>query len=323
MANNCFISKYLGSVNNDTLPKFNTLVLHLRSLVTIADASRQSFLQVRISKNSTISVVGGKTKGYFSSNVSDLSNPEDCIDNASIPANTTIGFYFSNSDFDIEISDKDKIIELSTLPTDNQQGRFYLDTSDLKYLSSLRVFKLINNELNAGDIANIKDLPLTDLNIRKASISGSTESMKSLTSLQKCDLYYSLINGDFKDLAESTSLTYLNITSNGTLTGQITGKIEEFVARQVAKGRTSKATGDGIDIRGASNKVSFYGKMITSAIIGVYWDTVGKIWLAISNKNTSSASEIWCYNCTTEEISAWKTAGKTVWAYENSEWVEK
>lgn len=155
--------------------------------------------------------------------------------------------------------------------------------------------------INANDLEYTEQLEVVD-----AIISGRLAALNKST-LLRINASDSPITGVLSDLSNAVELGRIDISKTN-----IFGTIEDFVSGQVASGRNSPS--NPILSLGLLFQVKFggnnYGRSFDS--FGLTWNMTSKIIVGLGGRNESSWTTVYAKGATSEEISAWQQAGKTV-----------
>ena len=204
----------------------------------------------------------------------------------------------------------------------------------LQYCTGLTLLGYRRDKNKVGDIAYLSNLTLLEkLYLQGTNISGDIANLANMTSLIELTMSNcENVSGDISAFANMRDLTFLlcngtsisgNIESLGNLTSvtefvlhktNVTGTVEGFVEGQVAAGRTSCALP--IHFHSLTSLAKFGGvKRETDPNIFNYisWESTSKIVVYVgTNSGYNNATTVYAKGATSEEISAWQSAGKTV-----------
>lgn len=289
---NCLAIEGIGSSNNNSLPVFNQLKLHA---VKVASVTQDAQVAFRFGTNDkiTVSVPEGH---YFATSFANLSDPSKRLTSKEIIASDgEVHLYFENEDYDIFVDGKYSLTILkNSIGTSNVKCLITLDLSDVEYLTSLQKLRMAYSDVT-GDTSYLKKLTLAT----EITLQGSTK-----------------FTGKLEDFYGLTNLTEFGIVNT-----TISGSIEEFVEGQYANQRTSC---ESMKSNGILKQLTFGGVKLSELTSAMWltWSSTSKIAVHVGS-TLAGATTIYAKGATAEEIAAWKTAGKTVWAYENNEWVQK
>ena len=237
--------------------------------------------------------------------------------------------------------DKNKVGDIAYLSNLTLLEKLYLqgtnisgDIANLANMTSLIELQIDDSNIS-GDIANLANMTaLKKLTLSNAkNIIGDIANLANMTSLIELTMSNcENVSGDISAFANMRDLTFLlcngtsisgNIESLGNLTSvtefvlhktNVTGTVEGFVEGQVAAGRTSCALP--IHFHSLTSLAKFGGvKRETDPNIFNYisWESTSKIVVYVgTNSGYNNATTVYAKGATSEEISAWQSAGKTV-----------
>lgn len=272
---NCLISKLKATVDNDNLTKYGCFRIKRRASENYEAANAR--LTFRAAEAFTITAKGS---GFMADSAENLSDPEMCYTEKEASADTATIIFFSNGDYEIEISAKYSVINI-TASNSSYDSLFELNIDDFKYDSNIGILDFESPNIKAtGDLSSLAGKSVTKLNIANAlatdnqnsNITGDISVLSSATEIilpgqsgvygsinsLNSNLNYLLITGSncegtASQLGRYTSLTRLFIGKT-----RITGSVEDLVASFVQNGRTS-FSGAGFFCYGILSKLSFGG----------------------------------------------------------------
>lgn len=301
MANNCLLTKLKSVVQNDNLVKLGEMSLTVKSVDS--PTTEQSGVRFITGAGAITLTAPGL---YLATSFEGLTNePKSTI---TIPANTTQSIYFANGNYKVSLSNKYALVTLESLSSTAHIGIISWDITEVIY-NNTKNFDMNCNKDCYGNISNINANSLfgfrqfrTDNAPITGDIAGFSNSTNcTIIELANCEE----IKGDIKSLGSLININSLLLRLTG-----VTGTIEEFVAAQVAAGRTSCSNLKCWYILSGTN-VTFGGQHFYGADYLKWEDSGNKI--IMFNENTIEASsKIWAKGATAEEIAAWEQAGKTV-----------
>ena len=201
----CLITKLNGSVQNDSLLRIGEFCIKV-SKVESPTADSQRFV-VNNSKDSQLRIIGD---GYFT-NETLSENKGKVLD---ITANTETTVYLSNGDYEIVVSEKYSLIQVSIYTTyswKTYKGKLSFDIDSLKYSPNISFLALSNTQVT-GDIAVFGKLTgLTHLSLSNTQVTGDIAVFGKLTSLiQIPSINYTQVTGDIA-VYKNTKLTSLSL----------------------------------------------------------------------------------------------------------------
>lgn len=282
MANKCLVTRLKAAIQNDGLPLFDTIKLQATER---SSSNTQTFkLGVRTYEDGITIRVDGD--GYFANAFADLSDEtKRMTETTVIQQNSTRSFYFKSGVYNVYIQNAHNLRLISIEGQLRTNLNFFrLDLTELKNNPGIKTL-----QANQSNIyGNIGDIPST---------------VTDLMILDSPAVY-----GNIRDMA--TKSVFVRVWLGGTL---VTGSIEDFVAGQVSQGAeeytsyligkfSSTLFGKNLTIGGTSPSVD---------ICYLSWSGTNRI-IAADKTPIDDATTIYAKGATSEEISAWETAGKTV-----------
>lgn len=270
MANNCLLTKLKGTVNNDNLPIYETLVVEHIAVTTTADL----FI---LYANDGISMIIDSDE---ITEVFDVSNNAHALP-------WTINFTVaSNYSQIVRVKQKGKLkikskYALNGIDSLNKGNIHVSLLSDFAYKNSpvsANYLKLGNSNVS-GDISILAE---------------NTPALQEIN-LQEC----SKVTGTASDLGAFTNATVLTI-----LHTQITGSIEEFVAAQIAHGRTSVDDANNIYSNAILGQLTFGGSTHVASYGRITWESASKIAVYTGAEALTNCTHVYCKGYTQEEATA-------------------
>lgn len=301
MSNNtCLVTKLKGTVNNNSLEKLGYVRIKARQLASTSNLVSRLYITTN-NTPTTVKIIGN---GYFTEayDAPESARKTEATYQSTIP--TTI--FLSNGDYEIEISNKYNI-SVSFVAA--------METIAVIPWDKLGVMpKQTEVTPNSGSPIDLSCVPVNFPNLKSIEltgdfVSGDTSSIKDMTTLTRLKLQWAArLTGSVADFAKLVNLVQLTLP--GT---QITGSIEDFVAGQVANGRTSVEAGV-FSTYGVLNRLTFGGTLYGINESGfIAWDGASKIILYTGNSvSYEQATTIYAKGASASEISAWEQASKTV-----------
>lgn len=276
----CLVTRLKAAIQNDDLPLFNTIKLTTHSISPNAELLARLRISTHGGDGVTIKVDGD---GYFATSYANLSDETKRLTETTVTttSSTGVNFFFKKGAYNL----------------------YLYNASNIKKI-------MINGQSSSGlvtvlqvDLSEFKNNPgIMQLDLNQASAAGSINDLPSTISILYL-LNTPNVTGNLDELARKCVFTNIFIGNTS-----ITGSVENFVAGQVSQGVTELT----ISQRGFGTRLTFGG--IVRNIENdrcLSWNGTDKI--IIGNDTTVEAStSIWVKGATSEEISAWEAAGKTV-----------
>ena len=211
----CLITKLNGSVQNDSLLRIGEFCIKV-SKVESPTADSQRFV-VNNSKDAQLRIIGD---GYFTNET--LSENKGKALN--ITANTETTVYFSNGDYEVVVSEKYSLKQVSThIGTSWKiyKGKLSFDIDLLKYSPDISFLALSATKVT-GDIAVLGNLTgLTHLTIDNTQVTGDIAVLGKLTGLTHLTIDNTQVTGDIAVLGKLTGLTQIPSINRTGVTGDI------------------------------------------------------------------------------------------------------
>ena len=248
----CLVTKLNGVVDADLLKmgEFRMKVLKIDTPTKYTQS-----LSIKASKYITLRIVGD---GYFT----DADLNANLGKTLSVAANTDLDVYYSNGDYEIYVSDKYSITNL-TYPYwkefDTLNNRL-MNVEDLTYAKGLSTLRLLNGL--TGDLSKINTDNLTDLYVYNNEGLYGDISKKSFKNMIQFALNNTNVSGDTTGFRENTSLTFLRTINSdvlvrtsdfkqctkldsiiGNLTGDLTD-LKDCIALKVIASKAVNLVGD-------------------------------------------------------------------------------
>ena len=305
----CLITKLKEAATGGDLPKVGRLTIGA-VLNSNADSDSQTIILRVVEGGSAIVTTTGN--GYFALSYDGLEEPSQRLTRYVVEnSDTNQSLYFSaQGGYEIYIDNKYDLTRFSL--GNNGTGvhtSFEFNIEDLEYCTNLTNIQcLYPGTKITGDISHLSRL----VNLTGLAIVGGSPSANVTP-----------ITGDISSISNLTKLCSLPTGTSGNqliLYGtNVTGAIEDFVAGQVANGRTNSPS-VGIRVRGWQYQMTFGGT--THSDVGTFtaynrliWEGTSRIFLKLGTSSYTSTdmTTIWAKGATAEEISAWETAGMTVY----------
>lgn len=317
----CLITKLNGSAQNESLLHIGEFCIRV-SKVESPTADSQRFV-VNNSKDAQLRIIGD---GYFTNET--LSENKGKVLN--ITANTETTVYFSNGDYDVVVSEKYSLTQVSTCTRNSwkeYKGKLSFDIDSLKYSPNIS-FLYISKTGVTGNIAVLGKLTgLTHIILDNSNVTGNIAVFGKLTSLKYINFIATKLTGDIAVFGKLTGLKILNI-ANTQVTGDISvfGKLTDL--SDIPDVSNTKVTGDISVYRNTKfNQIRFVGtsvygdlSVLPNNVLWVQGDrTTGTFtWTGIKNRTNILAVQ----NCKCNNIDAFlndmatleaKFASENIW----------
>ena len=245
----CFITKYPVAIDNDNLPRINTMRIKFQRVDNPTSENRSFRFNYLYKTNVTFHYIGNghftdstltrdlgkkvtKTWGYAPDNIY-MSNDEGEVE------------FDISKIFSLQVGDHDNVnpdysaatnltcdlnhlkgrtqVEKINMPLANNNVK--LDLSSIKDLVKMSWLVIFPSTQVSGDIANLANMTsMTSLNLSGTQISGDIANLANLTSMTSLYLSGTQVSGDIANLANLTSMTSLYLS--GT---QVSGDIANIV----------------------------------------------------------------------------------------------
>lgn len=280
MANQCLVTRLKAAIQNDNLPLFNTIKLTAHSITSNVELLSRLRISTYGGDGVTIKVDGD---GYFATSYANLSDETKRLTETTVTSTSSTGvdFFFKKGEYNVLLYNANNIKKI-----------------------------MINGQTASGyvtvlqaDLSEFKNNPgINQLDLNLSSATGSINDLPSTIHI----LYLSNtpnVIGNLDELARRCTFTNIFITNTG-----IIGSVENFVAGQISQGVTEST----ISQRGFGTRLTF-GGIVRNIEDSKCLSWTGTDKIIIGDDTTVEAStSIWVKGATSEEISAWEAAGKTV-----------
>lgn len=284
MTNDCLVTKLKGSVQNDNLPLFNTILLNVKNLTSYESAD----YTFRGSGFSRVRVIGN---GSFS--INDEGSYTDYI-------NQDLGykkFKCTPGDYKILIYNKYEIQQL-IINASVAGGGISVEASQIDYVKPTYLqlegealvgeYKPMRLEridtMFLGDNNNIKDNLILDIaNLKNAlalkyvsleynsNVSGDISVLTSIPLLEEFGASYTSISGNIESLSGCTKLNNFGANYVTAITGEI-----RTLAAAMAPNRGS---GNRLMLKVMNTNVTDDGNVVTEAYLASKGAANGRIWI--------------------------------------------
>lgn len=260
---NCLVTKLKGIVNNPNLPKLGELVVQARGLTSATGQNINCYngvadaMKYKLDDGYSFNTIVWNGSAYAEGASSGLNEVEVTgVNNTLFSAGYCIPSGYTGK---VRISPKYQIIKFDLSQNDSSVE---LNIEDLKYCP-LTSFTAASKAVVNGDIGVFKDsTTLTTLMVSSSySLGGDIKDIPvSITDFQAVT---TSVEGSINNLGNHVNLVRLWINNSN-----ITGTIEQFVAAQVAAGRTSGTVA--VDIH--ASQVTYQGRHTSSFTQNLVWE---------------------------------------------------
>lgn len=269
---NCLKTQLKSSVQDENLPVFNALTVHIKP--GTVDINRRFII---VAQNPAKAYVVGN--GYINTvyeNLETEKKKEVTLNN--YPSVNSI--YLSNGTYDVVIENK---YGFTRFECGSFMNNVIEGVSSFKYLENIVTFSFVNG-----------------------SLSGGIEELSGLTALNSLYLENNNIYGDLSSLG-----TLINITSLQLFSNNISGLLEEFVRNQINSGRSSVDTSHSINCNHILKYATFGGNHYNETYCYLVWESINKIAVYAGASGISNCTKVYCKGYTQEEAEA-AFSGKTI-----------
>jgi hypothetical protein len=232
---NCLVTKLKANVQNDNLPTLGILKVHIDYIDGATE--RQSALRLFSSDSEIIVECEGNN---IATTYAGLSNPTNKLVFHPYSPSDANFVYFKNGTYSVKIASKYGLTSISNEILDNY-GKSIVSVAgvDIPGITNLKGLT-INGANTTLDLSVLSDFSLSTLKISNSNnITGDLSSLSNMVSLVKLTLNKK-ITGNLTDLSKLVNLTSIWFDQNTT---NYFGDWKDFVAGQVAEGRTTCADG--------------------------------------------------------------------------------
>lgn len=218
----CLVTRLKANVEDMSLSKLGELIITKRSDVPALNPNNV-FIRARSSEEISFEMVSGV--GFYTDRSLTTLTTQTQVVNPNSPVDV-----FVAAGTEVRILPRYNITEL--------WGNYcYIDLSQLTYMNNLHTLRMEEVEIKEGGLEAVGHInSLTTLRLLRAQSAENVESLSSLTNLQDCNLSHcnSFIGSMAVAFGSNTNIEKLNIANT-----KVSGSIEDFVAAQIAAGRTS------------------------------------------------------------------------------------
>lgn len=269
---NCLVIGLPASVNAANLPILGTIVVEKPA----TDVKKTINFTPKNGATISVKVVSGQ--GKIGNNATEELTELTITGNGSQKS-----FYCSTDAMTLHISQKYDILKFGDTGATMTGVPIVFNLDDFSGCTDMQVIRLSN----VSSVPNGK---------------GSIKSLHGLSNLTYLGLRgYTNIEGNVNDFGSLTSLVEIDLTGFNIT-------IEDFVAVQIAGGRDSVSSSSPINFWYTP---VWFGGTKMPASLSLIWESASKITM-FNEGSLESATIIYAKGATSEEISAWQQAGKTV-----------
>jgi hypothetical protein len=213
MANNCLVTKLKGVVDNDNLQKLGELMMKVINNPSAVDGDTD--ITINVLSPCELYVSDGGAFADSPANV--ISNPQTRT--TIQPSMNGTHLYFKNANYNVYISNKYNITQLSISGVPSRSSIFNFSLTDVKYSISMFDLTVSNSNVN-GDLSDI--LTLTNLSAFGPSglITGDIIAYKNWPNLTSISLT-SAMEGDISVFNNRSNLTAFVCNSCHNISGNI------------------------------------------------------------------------------------------------------
>lgn len=165
MDNKCFVFSYDSVINDDTLPKLNTIVIRISQL----NSGNAGHFYINFKKAISVKSYGG----YIATSSAGLANHETEI-TQTVVNHGTLNLYYENKDYYIEIDNKYAIEEI-TVPVSNSVPISFA-VNEFEHSELLTSLEIHDTNVE-GDINFSKFSALGTINIRNTAVKTNIENL--------------------------------------------------------------------------------------------------------------------------------------------------
>lgn len=321
MNTNCLVTKIKGEVNDSNLPKLGVFIMFVKSSTNLEEHGYQQEIRIVVNKPCTINAVGN---GHISTTFAGLtSDPK-----TSIPLTSDHRIFVSNTDFNLEVSDKYAITKILSNPSGaTQDSIITFSAREFNALTSLDLVRLGKSIFSSGGKIVFNN-QMTEINFDNAHANGVKIEIPSTSSvLSILGLWNATVELDINTLTGLSSLTKVNFMNCPKVTGDITslsgntnitemyvgnssitGSIDSFISSQAL----IRTICDDLKMTDSfMYNITFNGIHLNEGFAHVTWNTASKIAILAGNINIASCTKVYTKGYTQEEAEA-AFSGKTI-----------
>ena len=270
MENNCLVTKYKATVNDNSLLKVGEMFIDIIEQKSPTNQSNRLYLNTGNTSDLVVEVEDGAANLTLDENmVSGWTNKITLSKSVTAPA----PIFVRNGNYRLKVLSKYNLTEVGRYTVSISQKAISVDVKYLKYSPNL-VNLLVGLSGNLANISGCTKLNMITNLGSSPNLTGSLSDLSPLTALTSLNLSSSPnITGSLSDLSPLTALTSLSLADNSNVTGDIkdirqpltklsihrsniSGELIEFVKTQRSEGRTTGSRDSG---GWWGNKVTFNG----------------------------------------------------------------
>ena len=239
----CFIIKFLGELDNDNLPFYDTFVIHVTP--NVANAGNWSARAINFLSPKDIVIRtkdGGNHIAYIRRDYVST-EPTNFTNKVTIPANTMAGVYMKDdTKYDVFVSGLYSFTYVGSTNGGSSLRAFNFDINQLSNSTNLQTLNFYGARPITGDIANLRGLTnLQTLNLFGArQITGDIANLRGLTNLQTLNFDYAQITGDITELRTLVKLT--DVGARPSVLRAITGDVKVLFDAMARTNRNNSCT---------------------------------------------------------------------------------
>ena len=246
----CFIIKFLGELDNDNLPFYDTFVIHVTP--NVANAGNWSARAINFLSPKDIVIRtkdGGNHIAYIRRDYVST-EPTNFTNKVTIPANTMAGVYMKDdTKYDVFVSGLYSFTYVGSTNGGSSLRAFNFDINQLSNSTNLQTLNFYGARPITGDIANLRGLTnLQTLNFDYAQITGDITELRTLVKLTDVGARPSVlraITGDVKVLFDAMARTNRNNSCTINWSGTACTYSGDTSITPTEEKRLIKATFDG------------------------------------------------------------------------------
>ena len=241
----CFITKYPVEIDNDNLPRINTMRIKFQRVDNPTSRNRSFRFNYPYGTNVTFHYIGNghftdstltqdlgkkvtKTWGYAPDNIY-MSNDEGEVEfDISKIASLQVGIqdnvnpdYTSATNLTCDLNHLKGRTQVNKINMPLANNNVKLDLSSIKDLVNMRYLVVFPSTQVTGDIANLANMTsIIDLGLNNTQVTGDITNLANMTSTIYLNLRSTQVSGNITNLANMKSMTNLSL-SNTQVSGNI------------------------------------------------------------------------------------------------------
>lgn len=201
---NCLVTKLKGTVDNNNLPIFDAVRIHINS--TAASSAPQNQRKFSCTAYNLTTFTLENIGGSFVDSEGQIIG-----DGKTLTIGTTLtDVYYSANTTMILVKGKQNIYTLSVA----SGNCAYIDFEDIRYALNLQSFAVCGAG-QTGELSDLSSLKLSSLTINGSPITGNISSLAKMTTLRYVNFLSNsiIIEGDFASWAPYRSASTVNVTT--------------------------------------------------------------------------------------------------------------